>query len=195
MIHKFFTLCFLIPICYLAKSQTVSIPKKVENPKTFTLKIQSARKITNGYLSGINDSLIQLSTKRVTFSNSILENPSYKTYNYSDIENVNIRKYGSVGKGILYGALIGAGVGGLVGLASYHREADSWFDLGPGFSAAVGAIIGAIPGIIIGTIRGSQMRKFSIRRNKEKFKRMKTSILEMSLNNSRYVAKDSSVNK
>jgi hypothetical protein len=147
-----------------------------------------------GYLSGINDSLVQLSTNRTTFSNSIIENPSYKTYNYSEIEKVSIRKYGSVGRGIGYGALIGAGVGAILGLASYHRDPYSWFDLGPGVSAIAGASIGVIPGMIIGGLIGLKMRKFIIHRNKEKFNEMKTSILEMSINKRGHVAIDSSTN-
>ena len=195
MQQKLFALCFLLTSCYQVKSQTVPIPKKIERPKTFTLKLQIESKITTGYLSAINDSLIQLSTKRVAFSNSIIENPSYKTYIYSGIKNINIRKYGSVGRGILYGALIGAGVGGVAGLATYHRDADSWFDLGPGGSALVGAIIGAIPGIIIGAIRGSQMRKFNIGRNKKKFEIMRANILPMALSKNGLAVKDSTVYK
>ncbi|MEO9210371.1 MAG: hypothetical protein ABI208_04690 [Ginsengibacter sp.] len=178
----------------MTTSQTVPTSKKMVRPKTFTLKLRTEKKTTTKYLSGINDSLIQLSTKRVTFSNSIIENPSYKTYNYSEIEKVNIRTYGSVGRGIGYGALIGAGVGGIIGLASYHRDPYSWFDIGPGVSAIAGAIISVIPGMIIGGIIGSKSKKFFIHRNKENFGNMKTSILEMALSKNGHVARDSAIN-
>ena len=194
MKHKFFALCFLLTACHQGKSQPVPTPQKMVKPKTFTLKLKTERKITYGYLSGINDSLIQLSTKRVTLSNSFIENPAYKTYTYAEVEKVNIRKYGSVGRGIGYGALIGGGVGGIVGLATYQRDPNGWFDFGPGINAIGGAIVGAIPGIIIGGILGLKMRKFNIHRNKEKFNEMKTFVLEMSINKRGYVAIDSSTN-
>ena len=92
MKQKFFALCFLTATFYVAKPQTVPSSQKIVKPKTFTLKLQTVRKITNGYLSGINDSLLQLSTKRVTFSNSFIENSDYKTYTYTEVEKVNIRK-------------------------------------------------------------------------------------------------------
>ena len=190
MKYKFFALCFLLMICYLAKSQTVPTPKKMVRPKTFTLKLQTERKITYGYLSGINDSLIQLSTKRVTFSNSLIENTAYKKYTYAEVEKVNVRKYGSVGRGIGFGALIGAGVGGIIGYSSYTDGYSDGWDFGPGIDAAFGAIIGGIVGIVFGGIIGSKSKKFFIHRNKENIRKMKETILEMSLNKSKHVAKD-----
>lgn len=195
MNSKFIALCLIIATCYLAKSQTVPTRQKMVRPKSFTIKLDTKKQIIYGYLSGINDSLVQLSNNRATFSNSIIDNPSYQTYNYSKIEKVNIRKYRSVGRGIGYGALIGAGVGGIVGLATYHRDPNSWFDLGSGGSAFAGAIIGAIPGIIIGAIKGAQMRKFIISRDKENFDKMRETILEMAIGKNGRVAKDSSFNK
>ena len=199
MKYKLFALCFLLTNCYLAKSQTVTTPKKMEEPKTFTLKLQTERKITNGYLSGINDSLLQLSTKRVTFSNPLVENSDYKTYTYAEVEKVNIRRYGSVGRGIGFGALIGGGVGVIFGLASYKKPDPNelfseLFDFGAGGSALVGGFVGAITGAIIGGIIKSKSTKFFIRRNKKNFEDMRSDILEMSLSRNGHAAKDSSVN-
>ncbi|MEO6136313.1 MAG: hypothetical protein ABIP35_14235 [Ginsengibacter sp.] len=190
MKQTFLVFYFLLTTCYLAKSQTVLVPKKIVRPKAFILKLQTEGKITTGYLSGINDSLIQLSTKRVTFSNSTMGNPSYGAFPYAEVETVKIRKYGSIGRGIGFGALIGAGVGGIIGLATYQRDPNSWFDLGPGINALAGAIIGAILGIIFGGIRGAQMKKFSISRNKENFEKMSASILEMALSKNGHAAKN-----
>lgn len=194
MKHKLFTFCLLIGTSFLGKSQVVHAPQKMAKSKTYTLKLKTEKKTTNGYLSGINDSLLQLSTKRVTFSNSLIQDPSLKTYNYSEIEKVNIRKYGSVGRGMGLGILIGGGFGAIMGLVTYQSTPNGWFDFGPGINALGGAIFGMIPGFIIGGIIGSKMIKFNIHRNKEKFSDMKTSILEMALSKSGRLSKDSSTN-
>lgn len=197
MKQKFFALGFLLMTSCLVKAQDTSASLKKLRPKTFTVKLQTPKKIKYGFLAGINDSIIRLSYKRASFTDSLIEKPSYKTYNYNytDIEKVNIRKYGSIGKGIGFGALIGGGVGAIVGLISYHKDPNSWLDLGPGISALGGGILGVIPGIIIGGITGSKMMKFSIRRNKKNFEEMGATILEMALNKNDHVAKDSSAFK
>lgn len=199
MKHKFFALCFLLTTFYLAKSQTVTAPQKIERPKTFTLKLKTERRIINGYLSGINDSVLQLSTKRVTFSNPVHENSDHITYTYAQLEKVNIRRYGSVGRGIAFGALIGGGVGAIIGLASYKKpDPDNIFgqifDFGPGFDAMIGGSLGAIAGAIIGGIIKSKSKQFFIHRNKQNFEDMSSHILEMSLRRNGHLAKDSSGN-
>lgn len=199
MKQKFFALCFLLTNFYLAKSQTVTTTQKIERPETFTLKLKTERRIINGYLSGINDSLLQLSTKRVTFSNPFHENSDHTTYTYAQLEKVNIRRYGSVGRGIAYGTLIGGGIGAMIGLITYKKpDPDNifgqLFDFGSGFSALVGGSLGAISGAIIGGIIKSKSKKFFIHRNKENFEDMSSDILEMSLRRNGHIAKDSSVN-
>jgi len=57
-----------------------------------------------------------------------------------------------------YGALAGTAVGVVVGLASYEKPKSTGFftlDLGPGASAAGGAILGAVTGFTIGGIVGA----------------------------------------
>jgi hypothetical protein len=179
------------------KSQTIPTPQKVVRPKTFTLKLKTEKKLTYGYLSGINDSLLQLSTRRVTFSNHLVENSDYKTYTYAEVEKVNIRTHGSVGRGIVFGALIGGVFGAIIGLATYEKPVPNGFltlDFGPGFSALIGAASGVITGGIIGGIIKSKSTKFFIHRNKTNFEKMRTTILEMALSKNGYTAKDSSVN-
>lgn len=108
-----------------------------------------------------------------------MADPNYKTYTYAEVEKINIRQYGSVSRGMAYGALIGGGVGGIIGLATYRREPGSVFDFGLGFNAMVGLFIGSLPGIVIGGIIGSKMRKFIINRKKVNFEKMRSTILDM----------------
>lgn len=200
MKYKFFTVCFLLASCYFAKSQPVTTSQKMMKPKTYTLKLKTEKKTTNGYLSGINDSLLQLSTKRVTFSNPLHENSDRTTYPYAQLEKVNIRRYGSVGRGIAYGTLLGGAFGAIIGLITYKKpDPDNSFgqifDFGAGFDAMIGGSLGAIAGAIIGGIIKSKSKKFFIQRNKKNFEDMSSHILEMSLRRNVQVAKDSSGNK
>lgn len=181
MKRTFLVLCLLMSTSYLVKSQTQSDSQKIAKPKTFVIKLQTVKKTNYGFLSGLNDSIIEFSSKRTTFSGSTIEKRSYQTYNYADINKVRIRKYGKVGKGLEWGAAIGGGIGGIAGLLSYDKTND-WF--GPGIGALAGSIAGALSGLIVGGLLGSKMIKFNIHRDQEKFRLMKAAILEMSLTGS-----------
>lgn len=64
---KFFAFSFLLMTCYPAMSQILFPFKKMGDAKRFTLKLETEKQTTNGFLSGINDSLVQLSTKAGRF--------------------------------------------------------------------------------------------------------------------------------
>lgn len=164
----------------------------MKNPvasKTFLVQLKNGKKSDFGYLAGINDSALQVAHKRVEFLNALSEDPSYKTYSYKNIERLSIGKYGNVGKGFAIGALVGFGTGGLTGLI---MSGDLFF--GPAAVALFG-VFGAIPGTIIGGLLGSHKRKFNIKRNKENFDAMKTSVEEMAISNNGEFIKDSVSNK
>jgi hypothetical protein len=186
MKHKLFALSFLMAAFYSAKPQMPQTPIKLAKTITYVTQLKNGETWNYGFLSVIDDSSVQLSTKRVAFSNLSLGNPYFKKYNYADIDKMKIRKHGSIGRGIVFGALIGVGVGAIVGLATYKKPAPSngWFtsiDFGPGVSALGGAIFGILPGTIIGGIIGSKKRKFIVNRNRGKFMDMKSVILEMAI--------------
>jgi hypothetical protein len=50
------------------------------------------------------------------------------------------------------GALLGAGVGALIGLATYQPDPRSLVDYGRGFNALVGAVIGLPVGMLAGAV-------------------------------------------
>ena len=133
-----------------------------------------------GFLKSINDTSLQLSRRRIPFSNNDTLNVPGTIYHYMDIEQMKVWKYGKVGRGIGLGTLAGAGIGAIIGLISYQKT-ESWFDFGPGFSALTGALVGAIPGAIFGTVIGIQKLKFNINRNKSNFNDMRKVVFEKAL--------------
>lgn len=179
---RFFELCFFLFAVSSAKSQDENVSQRSVKAESFVIQLQTDRQIKVRYLAAINDSSLQIANKRIPFSNWLILSPWFKTYGYPNIETLSIRKYGSVRSGIARGALIGSISGALCFFAIGIFSSRSFIP-GPGVLALSGAIIGAIPAIIIGAIVGSKMRTFNIRKNKEKFTGMKTSVLEMSLNN------------
>lgn len=64
---------------------------------------------------------------------------------------------------LLGGLLVGAGVGTLVGLASYQECRNCFLDFGPGVSAAAGAIVGAAIGTTLGLIVGLTRQSYDWR--------------------------------
>ncbi len=75
---------------------------------------------------------------------------------YFDVVQLKIRRKGSVGKGLLIGAVAGCAAGILVGLATYQKS-DGW-DLGPGVNAIAGAFFGTPVGLGVGAAIGSSKR-------------------------------------
>ncbi|MDQ2719083.1 MAG: hypothetical protein M3Z26_04880 [Bacteroidota bacterium] len=181
MKHNLLILLLVVATSYLAKSQTH--PSKINRKaKTYVAKINPVTSPRNLFLYSIGDTSLQLSTQQVRFSNSSVMNPSYKTYKYADIKKLTVWRYKSIGRGIGYGALIGGGIGALIGLVSYKKHTvgffNGGFDLGPGVSALGGALAGGLSGILIGTIIGSAKLKFKINRNKAQFNDMRNRVLE-----------------
>lgn len=191
MKQKIVALGFLMMASCPACAQNTPALSKEISPETFKIKLRTTyKKISYGFLAGINDSAITVSSKRVAFTDSLIEKPFYKTYSYADIRKFSIKKYGNTARGIVYGAIAGAVAGAIMGFVTYDR-ATNWF--GPGPNGIISAVFGAIPGLIIGGVIGSKMTKFNIHGNKEKFKMMKSAILEMSAGKSSFAPKDPSI--
>lgn len=177
---------FLLMASCRAKAQIPATDPVIAKPKIFVIKLHAVNKSSYGFLSGMDDSTIKISFKRTTFSDAVIEKPSDNSYLYSELEKVGVRKYGTVRKGILYFGLLGAGIGSLLQLAGPVIDFGGTFGgasvtSSPGPYKLTGLISGLITGVIIGELVGSKMLKFNIHRNKEKFREMKSSILEMTL--------------
>jgi hypothetical protein len=83
---------------------------------------------------------------------------------FTEISNleVSLGSRGNVRRGLLYGAVIGAGVGGVLGAATYQKPdcaGATWFcgDAEPHRTGAAvaGGIVGALAGVIVGGVWGA----------------------------------------
>ena len=193
MKRNLLVMAFLIMGSSLAKAQPPSSNLVIAKPKTFVIKLHAVKKTAFGYLAGMNDTMIKFSSKRTALSDSIIEKQSYNSYHYSEIKEVKIRKYGSITRGIWIGGLVGAAFGSLMEpvVSNELTFGGAASTSGGSGNIMTGLISGLITGAIIGGIAGSGMRKFKIHRNKEKFRDMKSDILQGYFRHSR---KDSSLN-
>jgi hypothetical protein len=159
-------------------------PKFIKKPKPFRAIIQTNTQPRYGFLKSINDTSLQLSPKRIPFTNNEALTVPGTFYHYMDIEKIKVWRNGGVGRGIGFGVLTGAAIGAIIGLISYQKPEPNTFlnlDFGPGFSALAGAFIGALPGAIIGGIAGTKKLKFNINRNKSMFNDMRAVVIEKAL--------------
>jgi hypothetical protein len=164
--------------------------QETRTAKRMTLKlsvIDSIKRVDFGYLAAMADSGIVMVKGPVVFDHS-LASTNVNTINYQNISKMTIKRKGSVGRGILFGALGGMLVGGIAGYISYKpvdcKNSVICFDFGPGTDAAAGASAGLLAGGAIGGIIGALAKKtFVIGGKKNRFDEMKTSVLDMTYRN------------
>ena len=180
---------FLLGLTILSMA---SYSQQTPAAKRMTLKVtvsDSIHRVDQGYLATIGDSGIVMMKTPILFD-QMLVNTKAGSIPYQNISEVTIKRKGSVGRGILFGALGGALVGGIAGLASYRKPncegAIICFDFGPGASTAAGAVLGTVGGGIIGGVIGAVVKKrFVIGGRKAKFDEMKNNIFQMTYRGSR----------
>jgi hypothetical protein len=178
-------LCLLV-LLTCAYAQEARVPRRV------TLKVSvmdSIQRVGFGYLAALADSGIVMVKAPIVFDHT-LASSNANTINYQNISQVTIKRKGSVGRGILIGALGGMLVGGIAGYISYKpvdcKDAIFCFDFGPGADAAAGASVGLLGGGIIGGIIGALAKKtFIIGGKKNKFDEMKVNVLDMAYRNAK----------
>ena len=126
-----------------------------------------------GYLLAISDSSIAISSSPVEFQITFNNTYSHKIEFYN-VENVIIKRKGSVGRGAFIGAIIGLAVGAIGGLFSGDDPPDQWFAMTAGDKAlsfgAAGAISGSLIGMLVGAIAG---KTFPIKGRKADFDAMR----------------------
>ena len=164
----------------------VSAAQEERTPRKVTLKLtlkDSIQRVEYGYLAALADSGIVMVKSPVSFDHAI-RNSNNNVIPYQNLNEVTIKRKGSVGKGILIGTISGMLVGAIVGYASYKPvNCDNAFiclDFGPGYDAAAGATIGSVLGASLGGILGAVAKtRFVIGGKKEKFHLMKESVIDM----------------
>jgi hypothetical protein len=175
---------------FILSLASASFCQEERHPKKITLKVtmkDNIRRVHYGYLAGLADSGIVMVNNPVQFDHS-LEGTTVNTIAYQNLSEIKIRRKGSVGRGILIGAISGMVLGGVVGLATYQKPTtycqDNPFcitmDFGPGYNALAGASVGSVFGAAIGGIIGALAKKtFVIGGNRNKFAHMKENVLDM----------------
>ena len=169
--------CCLLQLSVLLYAQDSTLFKRNIVLKTRIVKLNDST--YNVHLADINDTSLIVTGAVIRFRSSFM-NVNASGMHYSELQSVVLRRKGSTGRGILFGALGGAVAGGIIGAVTY-KECDGCFlDFGIGFSIATGSILGTLGGGLVGGILGALAKKiFIIGGNKEKFQQMKLSVLDM----------------
>ena len=140
--------------------------------------VDSSQRVQFGYLAAVADSGVVILNTQVVFDQS-LANAQLNTINYKNLQEVTIRKKGSIGNGIVVGTIAGFAVGALIGVATY-KPCDCYFDLGQQGQTITVGILGAIAGGVVGGIIGGKAKKtFIIGGDRNKFRKMKENVLDM----------------
>jgi hypothetical protein len=188
----------LLCMLFLQGHAQDSVPKRLLKYKISVIEWNGSKQ--TGYLGYINDSILYVSTTQVAVNQPAQHISKRSALDFSQIRWVHLKRKGSVGRGILIGAISGLAAGAIVGLVSgddpsCQRSASdpnqyniysgfgysmcSAFSISAGEKAVIGGTLGMVTGGLIGGIIGAVARKkFSINGSKEKFKAMQLSVLE-----------------
>ena len=153
-----------------------SLPKKYQ--KFHSTIVTNTEEKQTGYLYNIDDSTLRVTAVMMSVNTAPNGKLLVQEYKYNDINTVNLKRHNSVGRGALFGGLIGLGTGALLGLASGDDPKEDWFAMTAGEKALGLGIsmgtMGAIVGLIIGAVAH---KKFIIGGSREKFQAMKADLL------------------
>ena len=130
-----------------------------------------------GYLYEISDSSVFLSVNKKPLRFSDVESGDSKTFNFSNLEKLQLYRKGGVGRGAIIGALTGSLFMGLAAAASSGSASGTDF-VSPGSIIAGGFLIGAIGGALVGSAIGALSHKtFFIHGKKERFDKMRRKMI------------------
>jgi hypothetical protein len=194
----------LLGLCILTMAIHINMTaQKVSSGDSISLKkrvykisiITSDSKKVKGYLANLSDSNLYLSPSPLRLSLGNSKN-YLSSYSFDHLEKIQIKRKGAAGRGAWKGAVIGLATGAIAGFAggddpisTYNNPDDPFgtfftglsnaFRMTAGQKAVIGGFIGAASGALTGTLIGMLVKKkFTIGRNKEKYKAMKLDILE-----------------
>ncbi|HMH31883.1 MAG TPA: hypothetical protein VK543_02575 [Puia sp.] len=166
-----------IPNLTIPGVKVSSIPMNVPK-KTYVLSLATMKgeKIP-GFLYDLQDSSLQIVKQK---PNTHMQGSPAMVwdYPYQQIDNIRLRKKGSIGSGVLIGILGGAVVGALIGSLTTRTVPNyiSWWQI-DGYSTrsntSPGAAVGVLAGGIAGALAGILIhRSFIIKGSKERFLKM-----------------------
>ncbi len=128
---------------------------------------------SKGYLYETKDSLITIMNYSSTGGSEQIS--------VSNINEIKLRRKGKLGNGVLYGTLIGASIGVILGYASGDDKA-GFLSITAGEKATFLGIFFSLPGAIIGGIIGRQMNlKIPINGNQNTYRKQKERLKDFQL--------------
>jgi hypothetical protein len=130
----------------------------------------------NGYFYSIDDTAISLTSAPFPKRGLAYGVATINKYEFQDLKTVQFRRKGSIGRGAVYGGLIGLSSGALAGLAS-KPQSSGFLTFSRRDQAIIFGTLGAVQGLIAGLIVGAFGHKvFRINGRKERYNEMKTQI-------------------
>jgi len=149
---------------------------------------------SSGFIADVEDTAVHIVPSAASIRYNSYSDRDVEKVNYSDISKIVVRRKGSTGRGMLYGALIGLGTGVVAGLISgsdpvttqgnpdlygFDVAMNNAFRMTAGEKAVLLGLGGSLNGALIGGIIGGLARKtFIIGGKKEKFKEMQLNVLD-----------------
>jgi hypothetical protein len=156
---------------YVVKYDTL-----IRNQKLKVEVVHPDHSHSNGWLQKVSDSSILVSTSSVRY-NSPTGMETATDIALHNIEAIKLRKKGQVGRGFLWGAVIGAGVGGVLAMLdnSDQQSGEPIFNQETQNSMKAGAVVvTTVAGSLIGgMIAALTSRKFTIKGRHEKLNELK----------------------
>lgn len=135
--------------------------------------------IAAGYLYSLGDTSLLLSREKrfLRLSDTVVADGV--RFRYVDLSAVVLYKKGVIGRSVLIGFCIGAGVGALIGLASGDDDPHkTWLAYTAGEKAIGGGTLVGGVGALVGLIVGAAAHKtFYIRGKREKYEKMRARMI------------------
>jgi hypothetical protein len=152
------------------------------------------KKETKGWLSTINDSVVQISSRPKHFGDTRIANATLKDIDYKQVAVIKLKRSNGAGRGAIIGAvcgfIIGAAAGFIAGDDPHVPASQDYFGIGEAFrmtateKAALLGISGAAVMSGAGALIGTFAKKtFIIGGKKEKFDEMRINVLDKAYRN------------
>jgi hypothetical protein len=167
------TLCLVFQF-YSYAQDTLRLKPVVIKSRIYEAKIQSEKGVLyDHYLAEVQDSAILVSKAPVPYKQYSGGTGTLKFIGVSEIETISLQRKGRTGRGALYGGLIGAGAGVIIGLTSGGTR---WFSTGA-VTVGSGLLMGGA-GAIVGAVVGAvSQERYYIGGNKDRLQQMNASLL------------------
>jgi hypothetical protein len=172
-------LFLLIFLCFSLLGQAI--------PDTFKIYRVEVKGMDKSY--NLKGALYAVTDSSILISNSFLKEDYYsKNYDVSPIlvntiENLKVRRNGSVKKGALIGLVSGALTGIIIGHAAGDDQCDGFcvMSFSAGDKAAMAGIGLGILGVSVGAIAGSSRKYFPINGNPDKYLQYQDDLIKRSI--------------